>query len=222
MRSCEYSKVLRAEKRQTKQLCLQNIVFIKGGNILNHTSAEINLADCVSITFERQKNDRKSDTVTQWRTDDPIMCPVKLWASIVKRILTFKGTNRDSPVFLAPHRNSTISITLEMVANLLKDGIVAIGETKLGIHQSEVGTHSIRSGATMAMYLAGVPIFSIMLIGRCSSLAFLKYIRKQVQEFSFGISLKMIEVQSFKHINNPLTTNTTDSIVGNSSSLLMG
>ncbi len=70
MQSCEYSKVLRAEQRQTKQLCLRNIVFIKGGNILNHTSAELNLADYVSITFERQKNDRKSDTVTQWKTSD--------------------------------------------------------------------------------------------------------------------------------------------------------
>ena len=109
-----------------------------------------------------------------------------------------------------------------MVANLLKDGVIAIGETKLGIHCSEVGTHSVRSGAAMAMYLARVPIFSIMLIGCWLSLAFLKYIRKQVQEFSFDISLKMIEVQSFKHINNPLTTNTTDSIVGDSSLLLMG
>ncbi len=150
------------------------------------------------------------------------MCPVKLWASIVTRILSFKGSNKDSPVSLAQHRNSTISITSEMVANLLKDGVIAIGETKLEIYCSEVGTHSIRSGAAMAMYLAGVLIFSIMLIGRWLSLAFLKYTRKQVQEFNFGISSKMIEVQSFKQINTPLTTNTTDSIVGDSSSLLMG
>jgi hypothetical protein len=222
MRSCEYSKVSRAEKRQTKQLCLRNIVFIKDGNTLEHTLTRLNPADCVSITFERQKNERKYETVMQWRTSDPIMCPVKLWASIISRILSFKGANQNSPVSLAQHNNKTISITSEMVANLLKDGVVAIGETKLGIHRSEVGTHSIRSGAAMAMYLAGVPIFSIMLIGRWSSLAFLKYIRKQVQEFSFGISSKMIEVQTFKHINNPLTTNTTDSIVGDSSSLLMG
>jgi hypothetical protein len=86
-----------------------------------------------------------------------------------------------------------------MISNLLKDGVVDIGETKLGIQCLEVGTHSIQSGAAMAMYLAGVPIFSIMLIGRWSSLAFLKYIRKQVQEFSQGISSKMIKVQSFKH-----------------------
>ncbi len=61
-----------------KQLCLWNIAFIKGGNILDHSSAELNLADYVSITFEQQKNNRKSDTVTQWRTADPIMCPIKL------------------------------------------------------------------------------------------------------------------------------------------------
>ncbi len=143
MQSCKYSKVSRVEQRQTKQLCLQNIVFIKRGNILNHTSAELNLADYVAITFERQKNDRKSDTVTQWKTSDPVMCPVKLWASIITWILTYKGTNKDSPVSLALHRNSTISTTSEMVANLLKDGIVAIGKTKLGIHHSEVSTHSI-------------------------------------------------------------------------------
>jgi hypothetical protein len=46
---------------------------------------------------------------------------------------------------------------------------------KLGILRSEVGTHSICSGAVMAMYLAGVPIFSIMLIGCWPSLAFLKH-----------------------------------------------
>ncbi len=84
-----------------KQLCLQNITFIKGGNILDHLSPELSSADCVSITFERQKNDRKSDTVTQWRTTDPVMCPVKLWASIITWILTYQGTNKDSPVSLA-------------------------------------------------------------------------------------------------------------------------
>jgi hypothetical protein len=52
MRSCKYCKVTKAEQRQTKQLCLWNIAFIKGGNILDHSSAELNLEDCVSITFE--------------------------------------------------------------------------------------------------------------------------------------------------------------------------
>ena len=80
--------------------------------------------------------------------------------------------------------------------------------------------HSLRRA--MVMYLAGVPVFSIMLIGRWSSTAFLRYIRKQIQEFLQGISSKMIEVQSFKHVQNPTETNPMENIVGDSFSLLMG
>ena len=109
-----------------------------------------------------------------------------------------------------------------MIADLCCDRVVTIGETKLGIRRSEIGTRSICSGAVMAMYLAGVPVFSIMLIGRWSSTAFLKYIQKQVQEFSQGISSEMIEVQSFKHVQNPTEMNPMENKVGNSFSLLMG
>jgi len=109
-----------------------------------------------------------------------------------------------------------------MIADLCCDGVVTIGETKLGIRRSEIGTRSICSGAAMAMYLVGVPVFSIMLIGRWSSTAFLKYIRKQVQEFSQDITKKMIEVQSFRHVQNPTESNPTENIVGDSFLLLVG
>ncbi len=65
MRSCKYLKVPKSEQRQTKQLCLRNIAFIKDGKILNHSSTNLNSANCITITFERQKNDKKADTVTQ-------------------------------------------------------------------------------------------------------------------------------------------------------------
>jgi len=140
--------------------------------------------------------------------------PSKNWASLTRRIL--------SPISLVKHKSQIINITREMIADLCRDGVVAIGKTKLGIRRSEIGTRSICPGAVMAMYLARVPVFLIMLIGKWSSTAFLKYIRKQVQEFSQGISSKMIEVQSFKHVQNPTETNPMENIVGDSFSLLMG
>jgi hypothetical protein len=222
MRSCEYAKVPKAEQRQTKQLCIRNIAFIRDGETLAQNSPSLHLADCVSVTFERQKIDRKADTVTQWRTSDELLCPVKIWASLTRRILSYKGANKNSPISLVKHKSQIINITGEMIADLCRDGVVVIGETKLGICKSEIGTRSIRSGAAMAMYLAGVPVFSIMLICRWSSTTFLKYIRKQVQEFLPGISSKMIEVQSFKHVQNPTETNPMENIVGDSFSLLMG
>eukprot|EP00957_Ditylum_brightwellii_P132687 10117726-Ditylum_brightwellii.AAC.1 len=82
-------------------------------------------------------------------------------------------------------RNKTINrITSTEIRLLIRASVQAYGEDKLGFKSEEVGTHSNRSAAAMAMYLAGVPVYTIMLIGRWSSDAFLRYIWKQVQEFS--------------------------------------
>jgi hypothetical protein len=221
MCSCKYLKVPKSEQQQTKQLCLRNIAFIKDGKILDNSSTNLNSADCIAITFEQQKNDRKADTVTQWKTNDVNLRPVKIWMPIVTRIRSYKGMNPNSPVSLAKHGNKIISITSEMIVNLIHDGVVAIGETKHGINQSEIGLKSIRSGAAKAIYLAGTPVFSIMLVGCWPSTAFLKYIQKQVQKFLHGISLKMIEIQSFRHVQNSIATNPMENIVGNSFLLLM-
>jgi hypothetical protein len=57
--------------------------------------------------------------------------------------------------FTSKKRNNIISITSDMISTLIQDGVETTGKTKLGILQSEIGTHSIRSGAAMSMYLAG-------------------------------------------------------------------
>jgi hypothetical protein len=51
----------------------------------------------------------------------------------------------------------------------------------------------------MAMVLAGVPTYMVMLIGRWRSDAFLTYIRKQVAEFSSTVSCRMITITTFFH-----------------------
>jgi hypothetical protein len=78
MRTCEYAKVPKAEQRQTRQLCIRNIAFIKDGKLLKHNIPSLHLGDCVLITFERQNNDRKADTITQWWTVDELLCLVKI------------------------------------------------------------------------------------------------------------------------------------------------
>ncbi len=73
----------------------------------------------------------------------------------------------------------------------------ALGKDILGFAPTDLGLHLARSGAAMAMYLAGVPVYTIMLLGCWSSDAFLRYIRKQVKEFSKGISKKMLKNDKF-------------------------
>jgi hypothetical protein len=74
---------------------------------------------------------------------------------------------------------------------------VAAGETKLCIHHHEVGIYFIHTDAPMAMYLKGVPVFAIMMIGQWASTAFMNYIRKQIEEFILNVSKNMLTMQHF-------------------------
>ncbi len=52
----------------------------------------------------------------------------------------------------------------------------------------------------MEMYLAGVPVYTIMVIGRWLSDAFLRYIQWQVEQFSKDVTQKMLTHRSFRTI----------------------
>ena len=66
-----------------------------------------------------------------------------------------------------------------MVAALRAD-VCDIGEDKLGFRAEKVGTHSQRSVAAVAMYIGECTVYTIIMIWRWSSDAFLRYIRKQL------------------------------------------
>ena len=50
------------------------------------------------------------------------------------------------------------------------------------------------------MYLGECPVYTIMMIGRWSSDAFLKYIRKQVEKFSHNVSTRMLKFEMHNHL----------------------
>jgi hypothetical protein len=131
------------------------------------------LADTISITFYFQKNDERDAVVTQHHTHDPKLFPVRLWAAIAKRILSYPGTDHKTSVNTYMHRGKLSEVSSKMMLTHLRAVVIHVGEDNLGFKASEMGTHSIRSGAAMAMYLANVTIFTIMLIGHWSSDAFL-------------------------------------------------
>ena len=91
-------------------------------------------------------------------------------------------------------------MTSKMLVESLRDAVTAIGESKLGFEAREIGTHSIRSGADMAMYLGECPVYTIMMIRRWSSDAFLQCIQKQVEQFSHNVSQQMLKFQFHRHI----------------------
>jgi hypothetical protein len=199
-RSCEYSKVPRREQKRTRLLCLRNVRFFRDGLLMPTQSDDLESADSVAITFEMQKNDLKHDTVIHGRTDDSVLCPVLQWARLVKRIWTYPGASLDTPVCTVWRNGRMEHITSKSILQHLRAACSSYGSARLGFEPHEVGTHSLRSGAAMEMYLGEIPVYTIMLIGRWSSDAFLRYIRKQVEQFSRNVSKKMLTFRSFRHI----------------------
>jgi len=184
--------------KKNKTFSHRNIRFFIGNKTLHHGSSSLHLADTVSITFEFQKRDTKNDVITHHKMNDKLLCPVKIWGKFVHRIYHYTSSNPNTTV--NTYRFEDGSLLLFTGTQLLKRLQLAastIGPDSLGFTADKICLHSACSGAAMAMYLAGVPVFTIMLLGRWSSDAFLRYIRKQVKEFSTGISQKMIIHEHF-------------------------
>jgi hypothetical protein len=194
MRSCEYTDV--SGPRRTKPLRLRNIRFFRNNTALDLLDPTLTSATSLSITFEFQKTDIRHETVHQHATLLSILCPVKAWAAVVQRILSYPGCDTDSLVSTVLTNDRRRLITSTFLATQLQAAAKRIGPDVLGFSHLDVGTHSIRSGGAMAMYLARVPVFTIMLIGRWSSDAFLRYIRRQVLQFSAGVSTCMVSPQA--------------------------
>ena len=81
-----------------------------------------------------------------------------------------------------------------MTKNSLRAGTLSFGKERLGFSHKEVGTHSIRSGFAMELYLAKVYLETIMIMGRWSRSAFLHYICTQFNDLSKGIITLMKKI----------------------------
>jgi hypothetical protein len=88
------------------------------------------------------------------------------------------------------------------VLEQLRTATRAIGEQRLGSKAANIGTHSIRSGAVMAMYLAGVKVETIQMIGRWRSRSFMRYLRIQVPETTRGVATRMRSRHTFFTIDH--------------------
>jgi hypothetical protein len=131
MRSCEYVHV--SGSRRTKPLCLRNLRFFRDNRVLLHSDPDLASATALAITFEYQKTDVRDEIVHQHSTGLPILCPVRRWAGIIQRILTYPGCDTDSPVSTVLVANDTRKlVTGAFLATQLRAAASRIGEDALG------------------------------------------------------------------------------------------
>jgi hypothetical protein len=75
--------------RKTKLLQLKNTRFFRGNKQISHSDPDLSSSDCVSITFEEQKRDTKNDPIMQHKLEDKLLCPVRVWASLILRVNSY-------------------------------------------------------------------------------------------------------------------------------------
>ena len=187
---------------------VDDIRFSEDDEIVDAADSErMRRTDAVSVTFRRQKNRDNGVVVTQHRMDetgDAEMCPVRALAALIIRIWGYAsvrnhGTKNVGINSLASEHdgNGLERISSKEVLKQLRDASAAVGDRRLGFPVDRIGMHSIRAGAAMAMFLAGVPCETIQLIGRWRSRTLMKYLRIQVTASTLGVTTKMTSIDSF-------------------------
>ena len=122
-----------------------------------------------------------------WNTEDKVLCPVRAWAETVRRIRkTVPNVNEDTKVSEYFFEGMKGEFNSTDARNVIRNTTEVIGEKILGFNRDDVGLHSLRSGGAMAMFLSGTSEIIIQRVGRWESLAFLEYIREQVETLTYG------------------------------------
>jgi len=150
------------------------MVFRKDGRILPHSSPRLHLADTIAITFEYQKRDKRNDTVTQWRAGDSTYCPVVVGAAVVRRLEAMGASESDFIYKFKVNDGRIRDFDSTTALRMLRGFISSVDFKGLGLDPKRIGLHSLCSLAAIAMYLNGVPVYTIMLLGCWSSDAFLR------------------------------------------------
>ena len=97
---------------------------------------------------------KKTDTVNQLASGDTVLCPVRAWAAIVKKVRGYPGSSDETPISAVWNNGCVEHITPKMLVNALEAAVEAVGQEAINIQAGEIGTHSIWSGVAIALYLA--------------------------------------------------------------------
>ena len=187
MRSCEYTTTQNSSSKLTKILQLQDILFRDSNhNELNHSDPLLlSHATLVAIRFPIQKNRTKGEVIVQSKSNRAL-CPVSIWAQLVKRIWSYPSTTASTNVnTVYSPSTGTDHITNSQIIKMLKDANRRCGSP---VPMSHIGTHSIRTSFAMFMHIQGIPDSTIKKKGRWKSDAFLLYIRNHVDQFGSDTS----------------------------------
>jgi hypothetical protein len=161
------------------------------------TPDELLAATFATLTFNRQKNGVRNETVGHGRSGHSHLCPVHCLAT---RVLALRrdGATRDTPITAvrpsasAPFLYITPPDVTLRVRHALRD------HPDPAYTAADVSVRSTRAGGAMALLCAGVDSDRIRLLGRWRSDEMYRYLHVQAQPVMTGLSAAMLRGGSFR------------------------
>ena len=177
MRCCEYSYVGKTE-RKTRVARAYNITIRVGARVIQHSHPLLYQSESISVNFGMQNSDIRDITVSQDNNNKTDLNPVIPPALTVQHLLRYQGHSNKWKLFtFYDGRNFSKINATEILVNM-RCSVDAIGVVILGFTSNKIGTHYVRVSLAMMLYFSMAQIYTIMLVGRWNSCAFLVYIEK--------------------------------------------
>ena len=99
--------------------------------------------------------------------------------------------------FVSSESNKLKYVSSKTILGQLRTATKSTGEERQGLQADRIGTHSIRSGAAMAMHLAGMSGKTIEMVDRWRSRTLMRYLHIQVPDTTLGVATHMTNRQTF-------------------------
>ncbi|KAI2503278.1 hypothetical protein MHU86_11215 [Fragilaria crotonensis] len=171
-----------------------------GSRAVNHATCpndDILAATFVTLTFNRQKNGVRNETVGHGCSGHAQLCPVR---ALGQRVLMLRalGASHDTPLNAYRRPGATAW------SFVLPSDLTSRLRTALALHPdpayaaSDVSIRSTRAGGAMALLCAGVDSDRIRLLGRWRSDEMYRYLHVQAQPVMTGLAAAMLRGGSYR------------------------
>ena len=221
LRIGEYTtKGTRNNSKQTQEFKMGDITFFrkdKQGNLCclprDAPADLIKTAIGATMKLDNQKNGWKGVCVYQEANGDPVNCPV--WALGCRYIhLQKHGSSKKTIISAYYLGGKRFDVTSDHISAVLKLGAHSLEYPLVkGIPIDHINTHSLQSGGTNALALAGYSDTQIQKMGRWRGATFKEYTCNEFACFSTGMSRDMKTKFGFFNVSGNAFSDITDACI---------
>lgn len=176
---------------------LQDVRLWVGSRPLDHATCpipDLQAATFAALTFTRQKNGVRNETIGHGRSGDPRICPV---LCIVSRVIALRAWHAPPTTPLNAYGAAPLRYVQARDVTRRLRAALAI-HPHPGYAAKDVSARSTRAGGAMALLCAGFAGDRIRMIGRWRSDELFRYLHVQAQPVMTGVAAAMLRGGSYQ------------------------